>query len=135
MPAMKGGCLCGSVRYTANAEPIMTAICHCNDCQLQAGSAFSVVVGVPRPALTLEGQYKTFKGEGGSGKPTYRHFCPECGSPLFTEVDIMPDVAFIKAGTLDDRVSLRPTMEIWCDTAWEFTRTPTEITQFARMPG
>jgi hypothetical protein len=47
----------------------------------------------------------------------------------------MPDVAFIKAGTLDDRFTVRPTMEIWCETAWEFTRALTEIKQFARMPG
>ena len=41
---IKGGCLCGQVRYTANAEPAFTGVCHCKNCQKQAGSAFSIVV-------------------------------------------------------------------------------------------
>jgi hypothetical protein len=135
MAVMKGGCLCGNIRYSADAEPAMTAVCHCKDCQLQAGTAYSIVVGVPRPALAVSGTYKTYKGEGASGKPTYRHFCPDCGSPIFTEVDSMPDMAFIKAGTLDERASIRPTVELWCETALPFTQGPSETKKFARMPG
>jgi hypothetical protein len=33
MPKMSGGCLCGQVRYTADAEPMFAGICHCKDCQ------------------------------------------------------------------------------------------------------
>ena len=36
-----GGCLCGQVRYETKAEPMMTGVCHCKNCQKQAGSAFS----------------------------------------------------------------------------------------------
>src|SRR3974390_745785 len=41
MPEMRGGCLCGQIRYSANAEPVLLAVCHCKNCQKQAGTAFS----------------------------------------------------------------------------------------------
>ena len=45
MPEMKGGCLCGAVRYTANAETEVVLVCHCRDCRKFTGSAFGVLVG------------------------------------------------------------------------------------------
>jgi hypothetical protein len=27
--AIKGGCLCGAVRYTAEADPTTATVCHC----------------------------------------------------------------------------------------------------------
>ena len=44
---MEGGCLCGSVRYSADAEPAFTGVCHCADCQRFSGSAFATVVAIP----------------------------------------------------------------------------------------
>ncbi len=38
MAGLKGGCLCGAVRYSVSAEPAMQAVCHCRNCQRQAGS-------------------------------------------------------------------------------------------------
>jgi hypothetical protein len=134
MKKMTGSCLCGDIRYAAETSPIMTAVCHCNDCQRQAGSAFTVVVAVPRSALVIEGDFKTFNGKGASGKAAFRHFCPGCGSPIFSEVDAMPGVAFVKAGTLDDRSWLRPTMALWCETAQPWTKEPIEMQRFKKMP-
>jgi hypothetical protein len=34
MSKITGGCLCGSVRYTSEAEPALVAVCHCATCQL-----------------------------------------------------------------------------------------------------
>lgn len=41
-----GGCLCGAVRYRIEGDPLLTAVCHCRNCQRQAGSAMSVLIGV-----------------------------------------------------------------------------------------
>jgi hypothetical protein len=38
-----GGCLCGQIRYETKAEPMMTGVCHCKNCQKQGGSAFSTL--------------------------------------------------------------------------------------------
>ena len=39
-----GGCLCGAVRYTAEADPTSATVCHCRDCQKFTGSAFAALV-------------------------------------------------------------------------------------------
>ena len=48
MPQLTGGCLCGAVRYTTTADPLMTFVCHCRDCQRFTGSAFGALVVLPR---------------------------------------------------------------------------------------
>jgi hypothetical protein len=39
---------------------------------------------------------------GASGKVNKHFFCPTCGSSLYTELEIMPDMTCVKAGTLDN---------------------------------
>ena len=81
-----GGCLCGQVRYSADTEPAFVGVCHCKNCQKQGGTAFSVVVGVAKSALSIQGRIKTYHDTGDSGQPVLRNFCPECGSPVTTDV-------------------------------------------------
>jgi hypothetical protein len=133
MTKLTGRCLCGKVHYSANTRPLLTAVCHCKNCQKQAGTAFTVVVAVPKAALTVHGATKTFHDRGDSGMPVDRHFCPECGSPLVSEVAAMPDVTFIKAGTLDDTSWLSPTVELYCDSAQPWVRLAGEMTRFPKM--
>ena len=37
----EGGCLCGAVRYTCNAEPVFAGHCHCVDCRRSSGTGHS----------------------------------------------------------------------------------------------
>jgi hypothetical protein len=60
MAEIKGGCLCGAVRYTAHAEPTPVGVSHCRDCQKFTGSAFGFLVGVPQAAFDIQGVLKTF---------------------------------------------------------------------------
>lgn len=114
MGKVDGGCLCGAVTYTCDAEPVFTAVCHCRDCQRQTGTAFSVIVGVPAQAFELSGEVATHVTIGEDhGRETKRRFCPECGSPVMSESDGIPDVVIVKAGTLDDPSWLAPQIEVW----------------------
>jgi len=135
MREMTGGCLCGQVRYSANADPAFVGVCHCKHCQKQTGTAFSVLVGIPKPALSVQGRLKTFHDTGDSGQPVHRNFCPDCGSPIFSDVTVMPGVAFIKAGTLDDTTWLDPKIHVYCDSKEQWTFISEGCQQFARMPG
>ena len=69
MVEMTGGCLCGQVRYSANEDPVFVGVCHCTHCQRQTGTAFSVLVGIPKSAMSIQGQVKTFHDTGDSGQP------------------------------------------------------------------
>jgi hypothetical protein len=135
MQEMSGGCLCGQVRYSAMVEPALVAICHCKNCQKQAGTAFALVVGIPKSELSVRGNIKTFNDTGDSGQPVKRNFCPDCGSPITSDAAVMPELVFIKAGTLDDTSWLRPTMQIYCNSVQSWVQLGGEIQSFPKMPG
>ena len=85
MPTITGGCLCGKIHYSADAEPTFVGLCHCHDCQKFTGSAFAAVIGLPKSAVTVTGALKGFTKRGDSGKPIRRLFCPECGASVMDE--------------------------------------------------
>jgi hypothetical protein len=117
--AMTGRCLCGGVTYDIQAEPVVQAVCHCADCQRQTGSPYSVIVGVPLAALNVQGDtLSSFRTVGDDhGQETERNFCSACGAPLFSVSGAMPEVAFIKAGSLDDASWVQPAVEVWTSSA------------------
>jgi hypothetical protein len=67
MPDLKGGCLCGDVRYSASGDPVFTSICHCQQCQKQTGSAFVEVVAVKEGDFSVQGTLQTYTYAGDSG--------------------------------------------------------------------
>lgn len=117
MSKIEGGCLCGNIRYTCEAEPLLTVLCNCTHCQKQTGGAFSVNVALPRGSLNVQGEMACYVDTGDSGKTLNRYFCSNCGSPIASEPDAIPDLSVLKAGTLDDTSWLKPTMQIYCDSA------------------
>lgn len=134
-PISKGGCLCGQVRYSADAEPAFVGLCHCTDCQTFTGSAFATVIGIPSAALAVTGTLKTFTKQGDSGKSIHRHFCPECGCGIMDDADVMPGMTMLSAGTLDDRSEIRPAVQIYCDSAQPWVELGGEMQSFPGMPG
>ncbi len=133
---MTGSCLCGAVKYSVEAEPFVQAVCHCTDCQRQTGSPFSVVVGVPRTALVLEGStLASFTTVGDDhGTDTERQFCSACGSPIVSLSEALPEVAFLKAGTLDDASWLQPAVEVWSRSAQPWSPGFEHTGRFERGP-
>lgn len=134
MPKISGGCLCGKVRYSADAEPAFVGLCHCNDCQKFTGSAFAVVIGVPKSAVTVTGTLKGFTKPGGSGQPIERQFCPECGASVIDEANAMPGIVMIGAGTLDDPGWVKPAAQIYCASAQPWVQLGGEFKTFAAAP-
>jgi hypothetical protein len=134
--AITGGCLCGRVRYTAEGEPNFTGICHCRNCQRYTGSAFEPVLAFPSQAVQVQGNLNTYDDVGDSGKSVHRRFCPNCGSGIFTEADMMPGVTIVLAGSLDDPAIFKPSMEIFCSSAQPWMLEPSnQRKKFDHMPG
>jgi hypothetical protein len=132
---LEGGCLCGKVRYSGEAEPIFVGVCHCTNCQKSSGTAFNAVVAVPKPAVSLTGTVSTYEGKGDTGNAVYKQFCPECGSPIAEEAAVMADVVMIMVGTLDDPSVAQPAMQIYCDSAQPWALLEGGIQRFPKMPG
>jgi len=137
MTKVAGSCLCGSVRYRSDAEPAMTAVCHCENCQRQSGTALSIIVGVPAGSIVFENEANlaTYADRAESGRAVNRRFCKNCGSPIVSLVEMMPNLHFIKAGTLDDKSWLKPTMHLWTDSAQPWVEIPEGMPKFGKNPG
>ena len=114
--SVRGGCLCGAVRYESQDEPAMVVVCHCTNCQKNTGSAFALTFALPKEAVRLIGDaLVTYEdNSGSSGKTYHRSFCSRCGSPIAGHGGPYGDLFFIKAGTLDDPSWIKPDTHIWC---------------------
>jgi hypothetical protein len=104
------------VTYDITGDLIATAVCHCDHCQRQSGGAFSLNLVVHESQLAVSGDLATFEetGEHDDGVYVLRKFCPSCGSPIVSELTGTEGVVAVKAGTLDDKSDVRPTVEVWC---------------------
>ena len=96
-----GGCLCGEVRVVASGEPYRVGICHCLDCRKHHGALFHASAIFPEDAVTITGETHEFAG---------RHFCPRCGSSVFSKSG---DEIEVSLGALDAIDQFRPTYELW----------------------
>ena len=110
----RGGCACGAIRYECSAEPKLSEICYCRDCQRYSGNASAALLFVPTANFTLiSGSPKYYRVTGTSGYPLDRGFCPECGSPVLIKRHRPPDLTIIAAASLDDPGGFRPQVEMW----------------------
>ncbi len=93
-----------------------------------------MLVAVPKGALKVEGSLSAFNDEGTSGQAVIRKFCGKCGSPILSEVEAMPTMDFLKAGTLDDTSWLKPEVQLWCESAQSWLTLDSDIAQIAQNP-
>lgn len=129
-----GGCLCKSVRYVIEAEPIVARTCWCRLCQyLGAGSA-TVNVGFPTAAISVEGELRDYQSVADSGNIMHRRFCPKCGTPVFSAAESRPHVVFVRAGTLDDPEIAKPAMTIWTTQAPTWACFDPSLPEIERQP-
>jgi hypothetical protein len=114
MSAVEGGCLCGAVRYLYSGAVGHANYCHCSDCRRRTGGPFNVSVGLGADGFRIvHGRAASFTKRGDRGDEVTRHFCGDCGSPLFTTSDRHPAQVYVTAGSLDDPALVHPENELW----------------------
>ena len=101
MEVTSGGCRCGKVRFVAHGHPYRVGLCHCLDCRKQHGALFHASAVFPESAVSIDGETGSYQG---------RHFCPHCGSSIFSRTS---DEIEINLGSLDDTDQFMPTYELW----------------------
>lgn len=129
-----GGCACRAIRYECTAAPIISLNCHCRDCQRASGSAFCPVLYVPRTALTLSGQSRYYEVRAESGNRVSRGFCPHCGSPVFIQAELVPELQGLRAASLDDPSLFQPQMHVWTDRAQPWDHMNLALRKFEKEP-
>jgi hypothetical protein len=113
-----GSCHCGLVKFSAEVDPKLTSVCHCNDCQKLTGTAFRLSVPAITGTFQIEsGEPKIYVKVAESGSQRAQAFCPECGSPLFTYGVENTTAVGLRVGVLDERSQLPPTWQKWCSSS------------------
>jgi hypothetical protein len=103
MTTRTASCVCGQLRLTCQGEPVRISVCHCSACQKRTGSAFGFQARFPRSQVTsIIGDETQFVRTGDSGKLITSHFCPHCGSTVYWELGIAPDLIAVAVGAFAD---------------------------------
>lgn len=131
---IEGGCLCKAVRYRIDAEPIMMRLCWCRDCQYLAAGGASANVVFPTNAVTVTGELRDYVSIADSGNVMHRRFCPTCGTPVFSAAEARPHIVIVRAGTLDDPNVVKPSLNIWTDSAPTWACLNESLPKFPRQP-
>jgi hypothetical protein len=130
-----GGCLCGALRYEADAEPAFAGYCCCDDCQKASGSGFIPFIGFAAHALKVTGPYALYQMHHKDGRSSERFSCAKCSSLVFGGEPGNPNGNTIYAGTLDDTSLFKPTMAIMTKFKPDWVILPPGLTTFEGMPG
>lgn len=102
---LRGGCLCGAVRYETGAEPVHQTACHCTICRRASGAPFVGWFSVPTASFRIvSGRAARFK----SSEHATRTFCATCGTPLTFHSTRYPDEIDITTCSLDDAEAVPP---------------------------
>lgn len=113
-----GGCLCGRIRLEIDGQPNAVLECHCKDCQKSSGGGPVLVALFPRDAVAIvQGELAGFSVVGDSGSDVLRRFCPNCGTPIYSELGKYPDLLAVKSGAWDTDPGFCPTTAIWTASA------------------
>lgn len=132
---IRGRCLCGRITYEYGGSIGPANYCHCEDCRRCTGSAFNIGVRLDLAEFHITtGTPKGFTKRGESGNELTRHFCPECGSPIYTSAPKHPEHVYVKAGTLDDPNIVKPTHQNWVVSAVSWRQINPDITSFTKGP-
>lgn len=121
-----GRCLCGGVKFSAEAETLDVTACHCDMCRRWSAGPF----------MEVNCKNVQFEGEDHVGRIrssdwAERGYCKACGSNLFYHIIGGEDYQ-LSAGLLDDQTSLQLTMQVFIDRKppfYEFSNTTKMMTQ------
>lgn len=116
MSERTGRCLCGAVAFKLAAEPRVTRVCWCRNCQHLAANG-TVNMLVSTEALSVSGVLSEYTSKTDSGNEMIYQFCPNCGTHLFAKSSGWPKFRLVRVGNLDEPSSIRPDINIWTSSA------------------
>lgn len=131
-----GGCLCGATRYEIREDPLIAYACHCTDCQTASGSGFALCLTTPIASIdVVSGSLarRTISFE--DGREWNFRVCGNCETRLWSERNGMPEIANIRAGTLDDTTWVYPVAHIWVESALDWSPIAADAILFPGQPG
>jgi hypothetical protein len=106
-------CLCGQVKMSVSAPPMIAMACHCTGCQKLTSGAYSLTLMIP------PGGFEVVEGEPVIGalhrENAQHHYCPHCKSWLFTTSPFLQGATNFRPTMLEDASWVTPHLEAFTD--------------------
>lgn len=117
-----GQCHCGQVTFKVTGVPLRMASCHCNACRRISGTGHLSQAFYKKAQVEIHGETKTHQSLSDAGTTRTRHFCPECGSRLFSENSKIPDNLGVAVGAFDNSDWFKPQIALYTAErpAWDY---------------
>jgi hypothetical protein len=128
-------CCCGGLKVVASAEPKFVLACHCVECQRRTGSVFGVSAYFRKADISLSGPSKMYIRDGQDGRKLRIHFCPDCGTSVYWELDILPGHYGVAVGTFADSGFPAPIQSLWEQDRHPWLGFEHNPSRMARQPG
>ncbi len=130
---IRGGCLCGGVRYEITGELSQMCYCHCQMCRRAHGTPFGHFVAAnPRDRRYTDGEELIARYQ--SSADGVRTFCSRCGSKLEFQSAKEPDEVWIASGTLDGDPGIRSIGHIWVGSKAPWFEITDDLPQYPEEP-
>lgn len=130
---ISGSCLCNSVKYIIDSDIKSVVNCHCNTCKKITGGAFETIAIIAESDLIFT--------EGKENLTVYqitanakKHFCRNCGTPIFNLHNKYPRRCMVSVGSFDDPATVAPAINIFCESMLPWVDKIGELTSFDQLP-
>ena len=125
---LSGKCLCGAVRFVAEATPAFVGNCYCATCRRETGAGHITIVAVRSDRLSVTGEVRVLNLPREDGAPPIpRHQCAACGTTLFARPSLMEGMSMLRAGTLGADTPLNVEMSVFVSHAQAWDRRPADV--------
>jgi hypothetical protein len=131
----QAACHCGQLRVRLEGDPVLVSSCHCLACQRRTGAVFGSTSFFGRDQVrSIDGEHRTWRRAGDSGRFLTFHFCPTCGSNVFWEAEGTPDRISVAVGCFADPDFPAPVRTVWAENKHEWLPFPETIPRHRQNP-
>lgn len=104
----RAACCCEAVTIEVEGDPVIHAVCHCNNCKRRTGSAFGISAYFKDAQIRgTSGETATYRIAGTN--PQERFFCTTCGTMLFWKNRAFSGLTGVAGGCFTDPPLPEPT--------------------------
>lgn len=128
-------CCCGGLRVIASGKPRIVIACHCLECQRRTGSVMGVGAYFRATQVRPSGASKVYVRNGQDGRKLHIHFCPECGSSVYWEQEILPGHIGVAVGAFSDPEFPAPVHSMWEQSRHPWLTFEHAPARLSRQPG
>ena len=129
-----GGCHCGAVRFSLNAEPFWGGHCQCTNCQKFSSAGHTSNVVAAKADFEVSGELSEYSYDADSGNRMTRYVCAVCSTPVYGVGSGNPDGVVIRVGGFDDASRFDAKAVIYTDSCAAWDVVDPDLPTFPKMP-